>query len=188
MQQEKKQQSKQRVQAGFTLIELMIVTALMVVLSLTVSAMFMTFMVTNARTNTKNTLKIEGSYALAQMEFMLRNSYQLVENSSAQVCQSDADSVAMDSIAVESIDGGITEFSIETDGTVNKIASNSGNFLTSDAVTVVTDSLKFNCTESYNGVRSVKIDFDLSKVVPSVTNTTNEESTQHFTTVVSLRN
>ena len=87
-------------QAGFTLIELMIVTSLMVILSLTVSALFMTFLITNARTNTKNTLKVEGSYALSQMEFMLRNSIQVVENSNTQVCQSD-----MDRIRIQSLEG-----------------------------------------------------------------------------------
>lgn len=170
-------------QSGFTLIELMIVTSLMVILSLTVSSMFMTFLITNARTNTKNTLKVEGSNALSQMEFMLRNSYQLTTNSSAQVCQSN-----MSSIALESLDGGVTEFIEAIDDSVSKIASNSDVFLTSDAVTVVPGSLQFDCTEAYSGTRSVQIDFDLSKVVPSVNNTTNEESTQHFTTVVSLRN
>lgn len=168
-------------QSGFTLIELMIVTSLMVILSLTVSSMFMTFLITNARTNTKNTLKVEGSNALSQMEFMLRNSYQLTTNSSTQVCQS-----SMSSIALESLDGGVTEFMLEDDNGVTKIASNSGVFLTSDAV--MAQNLVFNCDTYGSDVRSVKIDFDLSKVVPSVSNTTNEESTQHFTTVVSLRN
>ena len=172
---------KQQKQAGFTLIELMIVTSLMVILSLTVSSMFMTFLITNARTNTRNTLKVEGSYALSQMEFMLRNSYQLVDNQFTQVCQS-----SMDSIALESLDGGVTEFMLEDDNGIDKIASNSGVYLTSD--TVMAENLVFSCTEAYSGVRSVQIDFDLTKVVPSVTNTTNEESSQHFTSVVSLRN
>lgn len=168
-------------QQGFTLIELMIVTALMVILSLTVSSMFMTFLITNARTNTKNTLKVEGSYALSQMEFLLRNSYQLVPNSDAQVCQS-----AMDRIRLESLDGGLTEFYLETAEDPARIASNSGVFLTSDAVMV--QNLQFSCTESTSGIRSVSIDFDLTKIVPSVTNDSNEESTQHFSSVVSLRN
>lgn len=168
-------------QRGFTLIELMIVTALMVILSLTVSAMFMTFLITNARTNTKNTLKVEGSYALSQMEFLLRNSYQLVQNSDSQVCQS-----SMDRIRLESIDGGQTEFYLETSEDPPRIASNSGVYLTSDAVMV--ENLQFSCTESYSGVRSVTIDFDLTKIVPSVTNNTNEESREHFSSVVSLRN
>jgi len=168
-------------QNGFTLIELLIVTALMVILTLTVSAMFMTFMVTNARTNTKNTLKVEGSYALSQIEFMLRNSYKLVENSDTQVCQGN-----MDRIALESIDGGQTEFFLDTSVTPPKIASNSGTYLTSDTVQVA--NLQFDCSERYSGERSVTIDFDLSKVVPSISNTTSEESSQHFSSVVSLRN
>ncbi len=166
---------------GFTLIELMIVTSLMVILSLTVSAMFMTFLVTNARTNTKNTLKIEGSYALSQMEFLLRNSYQVVENSDTQICQA-----SMDKIKLESLDGGQTEFFLELNGTSTKIASNSGMYITSDEVEA--ENLQFSCTESVSGGRSVKIDFDLNKVIPSVNNTSAEESTQHFSTIVSLRN
>ena len=168
-------------QSGFTLIELMIVTSLMVILTLTVSAMFMTFLITNARTNTKNTLKVEGSYALSQMEFLLRNSYKLVENSDTQTCQS-----SMDSIRLESIDGGQTEFFLETAGSTTKIASNSGEYLTSDAV--LAENLSFNCTEASSGNHTVTIDFDLTKLVPSVSNTTNEDSTQHFSANISLRN
>lgn len=176
----KQAEQKIKVEAGFTLIELLIVTALIVILSLTVSAMFMTFLVTNARTNTKNTLKVEGSHALTQMEYMLRNSYQLVENSDAQLCQS-----SMDRIAFESIDGQQTEFYLDDSIDPSKIASNSA-YLTSDRVMV--QNLSFSCTEAYSGVRSVTIDFDLSKIVPSVSNTTNEASTEHFSAIVSLRN
>jgi prepilin-type N-terminal cleavage/methylation domain-containing protein len=170
--------------AGFTLIELLIVTSLVVILSLTVSAMFMTFLITNARTNTKNTLKVEGSHALSQMEHMLRNSYQLVENSDTQICQSN-----MDSIALESVDGGRTEFRIDNSSNPARIASNSAH-LTSDRVAVVANanSLKFDCVEGSSGARSVTIKFQLSKIVPSVNNTTNEASTESFSAIVSLRN
>lgn len=179
---------KKNFQAGFTLIELMIVTSLIVILSLTVSAMFMTFLITNARTNTKNTLKVEGAHALTQMEYMLRNSFTLVQNADSQICQSD-----MNSIAFESIDGGRTEFRLDTTTNPPRIASTSAvtnAHLTSDRVRVLQNatSLKFSCTESSNGVRSVTIRFSLSKIVPSVNNTTNEASIEHFSSVVSLRN
>ncbi len=164
-------------QHGFTLIELMIVTSLMVILILTVSSMFMTFLISNARTNTKNTLKVEGSYALSQMEYLLRNSFEITENASAQICQ-----IGMDSIAFESIHGGITELALDT--AEAKIASNSA-FLTSSAVAA--SGLVFDCHENADGSRYVDITFQLDKTAPTI-NETNTPSTEQFKATVVLRN
>ncbi len=165
-------------QHGFTLIELMIVTSLMVILILTVSSMFMTFLISNAKTNTKNTLKVEGSYALGQMEFLLRNSYTLVDNATGQICQT-----GMDSIAFDAINGGTTELQLDVTG---KIASNSA-FLTSNAVAA--RQLVFDCYENADGSRYVDISFQLDKVAPTINQTAaTPASTESFAATVVLRN
>jgi prepilin-type N-terminal cleavage/methylation domain-containing protein len=165
-------------QSGFTLIELLIVTSLMVFLVLTVTAMFMTFLISNAKTNTRNTLKVAGTQALSQIEFLLRNSFQLVPNANSQVCQS-----VMNNIRFESIDGGTTTISL--DAATNKIASNSA-FLTSDAVRATT--LNFDCTETSNGTQYVTIYFELEKVSPAINNSGGTATREEFSTTVNLRN
>lgn len=58
---------------GFTLIEVLVVSAILVMLLLTASTMFMTFLVSNAKTNVRQQLKAEGQQVLSKIEYDLRN-------------------------------------------------------------------------------------------------------------------
>ncbi len=59
---------------GFTLLELLVATALTVVLLLGVSSVFMTFLLADARGNLRRQVQSEGAEMISRMEFLLRNS------------------------------------------------------------------------------------------------------------------
>ena len=107
---------------GFTLIELLITTSLTVLLMLTITTMFMTFLIGNSKTNVKKTIKEEGLHAMNQMEFIMKNAH-YVEGT----CGTD------NTISVRNLDGGITTYSEVNDNGIYKIASNS-SILTSSSV------------------------------------------------------
>jgi prepilin-type N-terminal cleavage/methylation domain-containing protein len=154
--------SKQR---GFTLIELLIVVSLSVMLMLSASSLFMTFLLGNTKVARSQIIKHEGEYAMSQIDFLLRNAVQLVANSSGQVCAKD-----MTSVSFISLDSGKTTLGVATDPLDSKvkIASNSTRFLTSGDVTII-DGPFFDCVQStdklsqYLGVR-----FTLRKGTPSL--------------------
>ena len=58
---------------GFTLIELLVVSSLVVLLLLSVSSMFMTYLVSNAQTNIRRQIKSEGNQMVSQLEFLFRS-------------------------------------------------------------------------------------------------------------------
>ncbi len=177
-----RQLPKYRSAAGFTLIELVVSMGLATMLLLTVSAMFMTFLVSGAKTNLKKAVISEGGRVLNQMEFMLRNSLQLVPTTAGSTCTTN-----MDSIAFQSQDGWITQFQ-----TVNgKIASRSAHpsdptvftdyYLMSDTVEL-SQPLEFDCnTDSTSAF--VTVNFSMQK-----TNTDSDISEEDFATTIQLRN
>ncbi len=166
---------------GFTLIELLIVISLTVVLMLTASVLFMTFLISNNKVNSAKLIKQEGRYAIQQMEFLLRNSIELLENDYGQECSAD-----MAEIKFLSIDGGITYLRIEDDGGIDKIASNSGIYLTSDAVEI-TDGPTFDCTQdSDQSHPHINISFTLRKGTPGL-DQNRDIVEETFTTSTTLR-
>jgi prepilin-type N-terminal cleavage/methylation domain-containing protein len=171
--------------AGFTLIELMIVVTLGVMMMLAASSLFVTFLVANSKVQSIRLVKNEGEQALSQMEFLLRNSVELVDNPAGQLCET-----GMESISFKSIDGGITTLGMEEDGgdeEAEKIASNSGVYLTSSTVEI-SDDLTFNCSQSSDGLRRyVEIVFSLRKGTPGV-DLERDIIEEEFRTGVALRN
>ncbi len=169
-------------QAGFTMVELLIVVTLSVMLMLGATALFMTFLIGNTRTNADQTVKAEGEYALSQIEFLLRNSVELISNSYGQECEA-----SMQEIAFLSYDGGVTYlFGEEDEDGFTKIASNSGVYLTSSDVDITSGPI-FNCEASDDGlIQYVDINFTLRKGTPGV-NQANEIVEQTFSTGVNVR-
>ena len=166
---------------GFTLIELLIVIAIIVVLMLAASVVFMTFLISNSRINSAQLVKQEGQYALQQMEFLLRNAIELLPNELNQECETN-----MSEIKFNSIDGGITSLGIEEDGDTNKIASNSGIYLTSNSVEV-TDGPTFDCTQDNDQSHPyINITFTLRKGTPGI-DQTRDIVEETFTTGTTLR-
>ena len=163
-------------QAGFTLIEILVVSGLSIMLLLTISAMFMTFLVGNSSTNIRKTLNTEGNYALSQVAFILRNA---IEVNTSCTGVSDVQ------ISVDSVDGGTTVFAAQDvtgpDGTTTRLASNSAN-LTSEDVTL-TGAPSFTCTQQGNA-KYVTVAFELRH--SSMTGP--DALTESFSTEVLLRN
>ncbi len=147
------------------------VTSLLVFLLVSISSLFMTFLLSGSRLNTRNLVKAEGRHALNQMEFMLRNALEITTNSSNQVCQT-----GMNRIALRSSDGRITEFRVQN----GKIASNSAS-LTSETVQI-SSGPTFDCEEGVTGQGYVRISFELTKSVPDAV------VTERFSSIVGLRN
>jgi len=157
-------------QTGFTLIELLITTSLTVMLMLTITTMFMTFLVGNSKTNVSKKVKEEGLTALSQMEFIMKNAH-YVEGT----CTSGS------SIDITSLDGGTTTYSVLN----NKIASSSTTtrYLTSDNVDI--SGLNFECTGE-TGNRQIIVSFDLEKNAPTL----SDEAlvSEHFEAIINMRN
>lgn len=156
---------------GFTLIELLISTTLIVLIMLSVSSLFMTFLIGGSKTNVKKKLSEEGAFALSQMEFLLKNARHIDE----LTCSS-----GMNSIRLISIDNGQTTLRRITTGGIGKVASNSA-YLTSDAVDVPLGGLLFNCSGEA-GNRQVEIYLTLDKTSP------DGNQTETFHSIVNVRN
>ena len=162
-------------QDGFTLVELLITTGLTVLLLLTITSMFMTFLIGNSKTNVRKTVKEEGLHALSQMEFTLKNAHYY--DDSFEQCIP-----GRDSIKVVGLDGGETIYSTANDEGVAKIASNSSR-LTSAAVTL--SNLTFDCTGE-SGNRQITVSFDLEKVAPTLN--ADSDISESFQTTINMRN
>jgi prepilin-type N-terminal cleavage/methylation domain-containing protein len=172
-------------QAGFSLIELLIVVSISILLMLAASSLFMTFLIGSAKTNSAKLIKNEGEYALAQMEFLLRNATEILsvdDNGVIKTCENN-----MGAIRFRSIDNGITTLTRSVDPTDSqfKIASNSG-FLTSSGLTLVSGPT-FNCAQSDDSVSQyVTINFTLRKGSPGV-DEARDIIQQDFTSGVQIR-
>lgn len=168
-------------QRGFTLIELLIVTTLSIMLMLTAGALFTTILLSSNRTDVNQTIKAEGEYALAQMEYLLRNAIEIRPNSLGQTC-----TAGMTEITFRGVDEGVTTLTGVQDAQgVPRIASNSAQ-LTSDSVELVSGPV-FDCTQTNDLTQQyVTVSFTLSR--PATTfGATPTEIQQTFTTGVNLR-
>ncbi|MBT3250111.1 MAG: type II secretion system protein [Candidatus Pacebacteria bacterium] len=148
--------------SGFTLIELLIVTSITVILLLSASVLFMTFLISNSKINSEQLVKQEGQHALSQIEFLLRNALEILPNELGQECE-----LGMTEIKFFSIDGGTTSLKKEDVDGNNKIASNS-SYLTSSTVEI-TDGPTFNCTQDNDESHPhINISFTLRKGTPGL--------------------
>ncbi len=175
---------------GFTLVEVLVVVSLTVMIMLTASALFMTFLISGSKATNIQLIKTEGEHALNQMAFMLRNSISLLPNSSDQTCESN-----MSEITFQSIDGRTTTFGSvndTSDGNATKLASTSATtstsiFLTSSSVQIV-EGPTFDCAATADGSGPyVTISFKLRKGTPNL-DREHDIVEETFTTGVSLRN
>lgn len=178
----------QHTSSGFTFIELLVVISLTVVIMLSVTSLFMIFLVSNSRTSTEQVVKSEGDSALQQMTLLLRNAVRLVDNGQGQTCASN-----MDRITFVSLDGGTTTFEAisASTGAPVQIASNSA-YLTSTDVEVIPNEggsqPLFSCQSSPDGRRQyVTTTFTLRKGTPGV-DQVRDIVQQRFQSGVLLRN
>lgn len=176
-------------QSGFTLLELLIVAGLSVLIMMTATTMFLTFIITSKKSNIKQKVHNEGEAALNQIEFILRNSQKLVAGlDGATICNNDPDTPT-NNIAVQGLDGYVTTLQTYplADGQLASYSTaiNDYYYLTSDETTI--SNLEFTClTGGEENTYYVSTSFDL-KIGSSASND-KDTSIEHFQTGITLRN
>lgn len=180
----------QRHPAGFTLIELLVVATLTVLIMMTVTTVFMTFLITSYKANIQQRVKNEGERALSQIEFTLRNAQRLSPNlDGSTICNNDPD-VPMTSLGVEGLDGYKTILQAYPAGAEARIASHSTAindyyYLTSDDTTL--SNLKFTCLAGEDAnVYYITVSFDLK--IGTGTTRDRETAIESFQSGLTLRN
>ena len=164
--------------SGFTLIEVLVMTGITVILLLSATTIFMTFLVNQSLVMQKQKIKIDGDNALKQMTQMLREAREVVN----------CDDVSADQeIIYKNISGEVSTFSVMEDSGTQRIASASGEpvattFLTSGEFEV--SDFSPDCMEE-NEAYLVTVTFNLTDNSLSFSQNPLQ---QNFTTKVSLRN
>lgn len=173
---------------GFTLIEIMIVMAILVFIGLIIGSIVMSILRGTNKTNTLTVVRQNGNFAISQLSKMLRNA-KTFEGASTNGSSFDAicnESTQYKYIKITSFDKEVTTFSCA--GSPLTISSNSAVLL--DTNTVVVDQCYFQCTAS-NIADSPRIDiyFSLRSNTSSLLPEKKaSESAIPFNTSVSLRN
>lgn len=168
--------------AGFTLIELMVVTTIVVLLLMTVTSMFMTYLVGNAQTNIRRQIKSEGNQMISQLEFLFRGAETVVNTNTGLPisCSGIAFSLGSTPITLTDIDN--TEYALTYNSNVVYIQNGAGTPAALNTSYVVPSSPMITCYGSVtNQNKSIKIDFNLEWY-------NNGSFTESFTTTTQLRN
>jgi len=153
---------------GFTLMEVLVVAGIMALFALTVVSVFLSTLRGGSKAQLLQILHQDGDFALERMVAMVRNSLEAD-------CSSD--------LTITNSDGLTTDFTMETDNSVVKIASNSSEFLTGEVADV--SFLSFNCYDGYLGNQVVTISFTMT--AGKATDQAQEKFTQDFATSVATR-
>lgn len=154
---------------GFTLIEMLVVAALLFTVGVVVVQLFFSSLKSGSKSTILLTVKENGDYALTVMERMIRNSREV------QLC-------SLGTVRIRNPDENFTVF--ECDNLNKRIASN-GASLISGHVAVSCDSL-FNCQLTNGKLTKIGINFTVSQNLPVPK--LEETAQMDFTTVVTLRN
>ncbi len=172
------------VKRGFSLVELIIVMALISLLALAMSSVMLTTIVNSNRVRTLTKIKQAGDYTINQFQSLIRNARTVT------TCDSTNQLVTL-----ESPDGATTTISLANDNTVSpsvdRIASNSALYLTPQDLKVTSFSLRCQpgdtpATFGQPGTSLVKLSFDLSSTATNLK--VQENPTLHFETAAELRN
>lgn len=152
---------------GYTLIELVVVAAILGVIGVVSVSLFLSTLSGGGKSSGTNEVRSNGDFAITQMERMIRNAVRI-------------ESCSANSITILNPDDGITTFT----GVGNAIASNSG-ILTGTNVQL-DGGINFSCIEPDDGSpSSVNISFILNKS-NQITNR-HEDVQVEFSTSVQLR-
>jgi prepilin-type N-terminal cleavage/methylation domain-containing protein len=157
---------------GFSLIELIVVIGLLSLLMLAISSTMLMSMVSSNRIRTTTKVKQAGNYALGQIQSMVRSAKAIT------TCEP-----TIPSLVLINPDGGTTEILIEADGGNDRIASNSGIYVTPENMVVTAFSL--TCEPDTVSPTLIKISFNLQD---NRSNTSTQNPILHFETSVNTRN
>lgn len=173
--------------AGYTLIELMIVSTLVVLLMMTVTSLFMTFLVGNAQTNIRRQIKSEGNAMIDQLEYVFRNAKTIITSSGASidsgticsnVAGSDLNITDSNYLDISDLDGNTLRMNYNS--TSKKITINS---LDLNTTYVIVNAPTIRCYGStISSKKSMEVIFTLQKEVDSTT------FAEQFKTITQIRN
>lgn len=178
---------KTREEDGFTLVEMIVVVALLSIVGLIAVEIFFTSLRGSTKTEILKEIKQNGGYAITTMEIMIRNAQGVVSSCSG----------VSGSITIENSDGNDTTFQCDWHDDVAKIASVSGattRRLTSKNVSLAppgtppgctASTLQFTCSSSPGKPETVAIQFTLNQ--RSSATRPEERASATFETTVSLR-
>jgi type II secretory pathway pseudopilin PulG len=158
---------------GTSLIELVVVIGLISLLALAMSAIMLTTIVSSNRVRRLTQIKQAGDIALTQIQTLLRNSR------SIETCDS-----TLNQITTVNPDGNTTEIFLQTDASSDRIASNSGIYITPDHLTV--NNFDITCEPDELNPVLFTISFDLTHT--NTSGNDQENSTLHFETSTGIRN
>jgi len=158
---------------GFSLIETLVSVSIMALLSLTLIAIFLATIKGGIKAQKVQMVHQQGDFALSVMSKTARNSQT-------------ADCGEEGTYLLLKTDLGNVAYSVGSDESVDRIASNSGEFLTSNLVNV--EDLSFICHGGDLGNQVVTISFDLVAGYPaSYGGQAQDWVRQNFATSVSTR-
>ncbi len=159
------------IKKGYTLIELVIVVGLVSILAIGISSAVLINATTAIRTKNTTHLRNVGDYSLSQLKQIIRSSRTI------SLCDSNTNTISL-----INQDGDTTSISIELDNDINRIASNSGIYLTPKETSIT--NFTITCLPTDINPTIVKISFDTQLATIS---TTKESPTIHFTTSITPR-
>lgn len=168
---------------GFTLIELIIVSAIFASVGLMASTAFFNIMRGAVKSEIVKEVKQNGNYALSTMERMIRNSADVT---------SPCDGSAQTSLTILTFEGDPVTFSCTFADSAAQIASTSAvatGYLTNSQVSLgqsCPGTLQFRCTDSVSSPKIVTITFTLRQKSLEVPK--SEQAVSNFQSTISLRN
>lgn len=178
---------------GFTLVEIMIVVALIATLMTIASTTFFNLMQGANKTEIIKEVKENGDYAISVLQLKIRNARDVTSTCATTV------GTESNSLSIENPDGSTSTFQCIQNGTayvLQEIIIPSPSptpqitFITNPSVTIVPDCSSvtiFTCKTGLDGKsKQVSITFSLAQANVSVGQ--SEKSTQNFSTQVSVRN
>lgn len=173
------------IKKGFTLIEMLVMVAIMVTVGSLAAIIFFTTLKGASKSDVIREVKQNGEYALSVMERMIRNA-KSIEAVGNCLVKGGCSSGIGTCLKIKNPDNQTTTFMMEPVGSLLKIAANSGNYLTNDKVKLVSPpGLIFICTANSGKPDVVTIRFTLSQAASSAR--PEETASIPFETTVSLR-
>lgn len=176
-----------RKQDGFTLLELVVSVAIVALISVVLSQVFLVTLRTNAKTEISKDMKQNGDLALESMVRMIQKAQRVTSTCAGT-------GTVSQSITITNEDGGQTTYECVLDGASTRLASTSAQgaeYLTSSNVTMggsqcSFSSLSFTCAGGAGVPASVTIAFQLSQ--SGMSDTAFEQANESFQTTATVRN
>lgn len=176
-----------RTKNGFTLVELLVVTTIVVLLLLSISAMFMTFLISGARNNIMREIKAEGAEMIDKIEFNMRSAQGVETTSGASItCSTNGSTTTMTgsnaTLNIQDVNGADIPFEYVDNGTTDRHIELNNETLNSTYV--LSGAPQVTCfRDAATQKTTIRITFTLSRNYEAVSTLS-----ETFTALMQLRN